>query len=211
MPAIRIESDFRERSSGVPAVLARRPDIVVVERALRVGDYLVNDSITVERKTCRDLCLSIVDGRLFSQVSRMRNQAKRPLLLIEGTDLHRSGVSIAPGAVRGALASVSVCWYMPVVFTGNPAETAEFLETAGRQDLLFEQELWLRPGRKPRSGRRRRLYILQGLPEVGPHKALALLDHFGSIDKVVRASENELLTIPSIGRKTAAAIRGIVT
>ena len=207
---IQVVADFRERSSGVIEALRKKGDIAVSEGSLKTGDYLINGSITVERKTCRDFCISIIDGRLFRQVARLKKEAPRPVLVIEGGNLLHTGIDIDENAVRGALVSVSICWYMPVIFSRDPKGTADFIEMAGRQDLVFEKELWLRPGSKPKRDRRRQLYILQGLPEVGPKKALALLDHFGSIEKVVSASKEDLVSVPFIGDKTATAIRTIV-
>ena len=207
---IQVVADFRERSSGVIEALRKKGDIAVSESALKTGDYLINGSITVERKTCRDFCISIIDGRLFRQVARLKKEAPRPVLVIEGGCLLHTGIDIDENAVRGALASVSICWYIPVIFSRDAQGTANFLEIAGRQDLVFKKELWLRPGRKPKRERRRQLYILQGLPEVGPKKARALLDHFGSIESIVSAPEKDLTEVPFIGKKTASAIRNIV-
>jgi len=207
---IQVVADFRERSSGVIEALRKKGDIAVSEGTLKTGDYLINGSITVERKTCRDFCISIIDGRLFRQVARLKKEAPRPVLVVEGGHLLHSGIDIDENAIRGALASVSICWYMPVIFSRDPKGTADFIEMAGRQDLVFEKELWLRPGSKPKRDRRRQLYILQGLPEVGPKKARALLDHFESIERIVSAPEKDLTEVPFIGKKTAEAIRRVV-
>ena len=48
------------------------------------------------------------------------------------------------------------------------------------------------------------------LPDVGSKKARALLNHFGSIERVITASEDELRGVPFIGNKTATMIREIV-
>ncbi len=45
-----------------------------------------------------------------------------------------------------------------------------------------------------------------GIPEVGEHTAEVLAQHFGSLDRIMSASEDELLAVPEIGPATAAAI-----
>ena len=77
--AARIVVDDRERFAGVTEALWSRPGISVAVRRLQLGDYQVADSLVVERKTLADFALSVRDGRLFSQVSRLaRSTRERP-------------------------------------------------------------------------------------------------------------------------------------
>jgi len=59
--------------------------------------------------------------------------------------------------------------------------------------------------RKPRQ-----LFILQGLPGIGPERAGRLLAHFGSVANFTKASAEELAAIDGIGESTAAKIRWVV-
>ncbi|MBU4312722.1 MAG: hypothetical protein KJ706_08400 [Candidatus Omnitrophica bacterium] len=52
---------------------------------------------------------------------------------------------------------------------------------------------------------------MQGLPGVGPKLAIQLLDHFGTVEKVITASEKELLQIRGLGKIKAKRIRQIVS
>ncbi|MGZ8268464.1 MAG: helix-hairpin-helix domain-containing protein [Burkholderiales bacterium] len=67
-----------------------------------------------------------------------------------------------------------------------------------------------RGGYRPRGKRARQLFILQGLPGVGPQHARRLIDHFGSVEGVVTASTDELSAISGIGRHIAEKIRWAV-
>ena len=67
---MRITVDFRERASGL-LELIREHDVFVEVKPLLFGDYIINDSITIERKTARDFLISIIDGRLFTQLSNL--------------------------------------------------------------------------------------------------------------------------------------------
>ena len=64
--------------------------------------------------------------------------------------------------------------------------------------------------RKPKRLASRRLYMLQGMPGVGPALAHRLLLHFGSVERVMTADETTLMQIPGIGPKKAARIRELV-
>jgi len=65
-------------------------------------------------------------------------------------------------------------------------------------------------GVRPRGKRKTQLHILQGLPGVGPERAHALLDAFGSIEAVLTASVETLTMVKGIGKHTAAAIHWAV-
>ncbi|MDR9381186.1 MAG: helix-hairpin-helix domain-containing protein, partial [Natronomonas sp.] len=53
-------------------------------------------------------------------------------------------------------------------------------------------------------------YVVGSVAEVGPVTARALLEHFGSVEAVMRAGENDLREVDGIGEITAERIR-IVT
>ncbi|MFM9956287.1 MAG: helix-hairpin-helix domain-containing protein [Opitutaceae bacterium] len=67
-----------------------------------------------------------------------------------------------------------------------------------------------RPGYRPKGKRARQLFVLQGLPGVGPERAGRLLEHFGSVEGVAMALAAELAVIDGIGGSTAGKIRGAV-
>jgi ERCC4-type nuclease len=58
---------------------------------------------------------------------------------------------------------------------------------------------------------RRRLFVLQGLPGVGPALAQRLLAQLGSVERVMTAGAAELAVVRGIGSKKAARIREIVS
>ncbi len=65
--------------------------------------------------------------------------------------------------------------------------------------------------RKPKRFASRKLYMLQGLPGVGPALAHHLLIEFGSVERVVTANENALMQVRGLGPKKAARIRKLVS
>ena len=81
---VRIVVDERERRSGIPDELIRL-NVLVDFKQLDIGDYLVTPYSAVERKSIRDLILSIYDGRLFTQCSELGSHYNKPILIIEGS------------------------------------------------------------------------------------------------------------------------------
>ncbi len=207
---IIIEIDYRERSSGIRDILCATEGIVVEEKRLIVGDYLINRHIAVERKTVKDFILSIIDGRLFSQASRLKRHARVQFIIIEGTNLFHAGYAVDPQAIKGAVVSLSVSWQIPLIFSKSPQGTAEVLLMAGIHDGKYHDDIGKRIGRRPRRIEMRKLYLLQGLPNIGPKIAKRMLEHFGSIEKVIVADEQELACVEGIGKKRAAMIRKII-
>ena len=78
---MQITVDYREKSSGLPELLAAHFTVAV--NKISYGDYMINDRITVERKTARDFLISIIDLRLFKQVANLKKNCSHPLILIE--------------------------------------------------------------------------------------------------------------------------------
>ena len=102
---------------------------------------------------------------------------------------------------RGAIVSLSVSWQIPLIFSKSTSGTAEILHLAGLQDAKYHEELLKRMGRKPKRIQTRRLHILQGLPGIGPKIAKKMLEHFGSVEKVITAGEEALAGIEGIGKR----------
>jgi ERCC4-type nuclease len=63
--------DDRERPSGVVEELEKLSGVLVRIDHLAVGDYNVDGSVLVERKSAKDFAQSLIDGRLFSQARQM--------------------------------------------------------------------------------------------------------------------------------------------
>ena len=82
---------------------------------------------------------------------------------------------------------------------------------AGIQDVKYRDEMLKRAGRRPRRLLTRKLFMLQGLPGVGTRIAKRMLARFGSVEKVITASEHALSCVEGIGREKASIIRDTVT
>lgn len=204
-----LQADIRERDAPL-ARLARESGVFDVRTThLRVGDYVVNERIVLERKTYADFALSVIDGRLFRQAAALARQTLRPLVIVEGPRPRRMP-DIHPHALKGAVLALAAAWRLPVVFTRDPAESLVALETLARQTERLDCLELPRHGYKPKRLQTRKLYVLQGLPGVGPAIAGRLLDHFGSVQAVMQADEQALAKVRGFGPKKAAAIRRVL-
>lgn len=64
---------------------------------------------------------------------------------------------------------------------------------------------------RPKGKRRMQLYILQGLPGVGPVRAKQLLENFGSVEAVFSAHQDNIANVDGIGKNTARKIRWAIS
>jgi len=183
---LEIIADYREKPSGLIELL-KKTDFCVRVRKVLHGDYIINGSITVERKTAEDFLLSIIDGRLFRQISSLKKYCTYPILLIEGNP-YQTDINFDRAAIQGALISVQTIWYIPVLFSRSKNESANILEVIGRQNQKNLNAVSLRDGYLPKKLKTKQLYILQGLPGVGPTLARRLIENFSSVSKIMKAS-----------------------
>jgi len=201
---IDIQIAHREKTSGLPEMLEQNECIVSVTD-LDIGDYLINNEISIERKTALDFVSSIIDGRLFRQVSGIKRKSQRPLVLIEGNPFRISS-KISSESIRGALLSVQVIWYVPVLHSKGIEHSKDILLTLGHQSLKYPNILNMRPGYQPKRLKARQLYVLQGFPGIGPVLAAQLMERFGTLREVFQASPEPLSGIKGIGKKKADRI-----
>jgi ERCC4-type nuclease len=205
---LHIVVDDRERADGrVLAALAARDDAAVEVARLKVGDYRVERRVVVERKTAADFAASLIDGRLFPQAAALALAPERAVLILEGCGQDWRDTGVRREALQGALITIGVFFGVAVVHSDAPEETARLLVYLGRQARRAAQGGLPRPGYRPKGKRARQLFLLQGLPGVGPARAARLLERFGSVQAVVTASADDLATVDGIGEKTAAKMR----
>ncbi|MFL5800774.1 MAG: ERCC4 domain-containing protein [Roseiflexaceae bacterium] len=202
---LRIHVDSRERQSPIPALLASFPDVVLSFAALPSADYLLSDTVAVERKTASDFVASILDRRLFGQTTRMSALFPRALLIIEG-GLAQVPHRIDMQAIRGALAFLAVRAGITVLQLSDATETAAMLRLMARHaQERMDQPVSLREPRPPIE-ELYGAYLVEGLPGIGPRRARLLLAHFGSPAAVMCATAEELVQVPGIGKKSAQRI-----
>lgn len=203
--------DDRETHTGVADALRRHPDIDARIRRLRTGDYVIPGRLQIERKTVPDFVQSLFDGRLFSQATRIRASHLPGMLIVESPTQSPAAFGLSRHALQGALVTLNVVFAIPVLRVANAAETADVIRMAARQIARHVRGVPVRPGYRPKGLRRRQLFLLQGLPGIGPQRAQALLETFGSVANICQADPDELAAVAGIGHTTAARIVDLLT
>lgn len=185
-------------------------DASVSVEQLSCGDFLVNDQWLFERKTVHDLCVSLVDGRLFKQALQLIQSEYHPVLILEGRSRDIKDLGIRREAVQGALITLSVFFGLPILRSLDPEETVRLIGNTVEQGMRFAAGGVQRAGYRPKGRKARQLYVLQSLPGIGRKRAETLLKHFGGIEAVMSANENELIEVEGIGAPIAEKIRNLV-
>jgi DNA excision repair protein ERCC-4 len=206
---IPLRLDDRESGPLLAALQTMGAFDIRIER-LKLGDVLVDNTLTFERKTVVDLAASIVDGRLFDQALRLAACKRPAALIVEGraADLARTGVRIE--AFQGALVNIALIVGLPLLRSRTPEESARLILYAARQHRRHAEGALPRRGRRPTGKSALQNHVLQGLPGVGPERARRLLARFGSVAAVMTASGDELSEVRGVGPKVAGRIRWAV-
>ena len=203
-----VYADSREGNSNVIRYLSQM-EMDVKVHSMAVGDYQVSDEVAIERKTAKDFVDSMIDKRLFKQARELSEEFKRPLLILEGDDLYSGMVN--PNAIRGTIASIALDFGISIIPTRDAQDTAAMIKRIAIREQSGEKtNIQIRTDKKPVSLWEQQLFIIESLPNIGPVNAKNLLEHFGSVSKVINASESELLEVEGIGKITAQNIRKVI-
>jgi len=202
---ITVIVDQREYRSNVVRNLAVK-GVTIEPQQLDVGDYVLSSRIGVERKNTQDFISSLIDGKLFKQIQRLRDAYSRPILIIEGENLftHRN---VNHNAIYGSLASISVDYGIPIMTTKDEMETANLLSVIAKREQKEEKKAVAIRGEKTQmSLNERQQFLIEGLPNISAVLAKRLLLHFGSIKDIANATEEELQEVNGIGKNIASDI-----
>ncbi|MGC8538194.1 MAG: ERCC4 domain-containing protein [Candidatus Micrarchaeia archaeon] len=80
---LKVIIDHRERNTELLESLGKA-GVVCELAALDIGDYIISDRLCIERKKVADFEKSIIDGRLFDQIERMKKAYELPIIILEG-------------------------------------------------------------------------------------------------------------------------------
>lgn len=207
---MRIIVDDRETYSGVPEHLMKLDEAIISFKRLPLGDYLVDNRLLFERKTMQDFAMSLVDGRLFDQACRLASSTYTPAMILEGKISDLRQMNIRREALQGAIISLTVLFGIPLLRSLDTKETAHLMSYTSIQFHRNIRGSTNRTGYRPKGKRKRQLFILQGLPGIGPALAERLIQKFASVKAVFCASQAELSQVSGIGRKTAERIHKTV-
>lgn len=203
-PEITILCDMRESRSGIIDQL-RGMGVAIKVGDLETGDFVLSSDMVVERKTAQDFVASILDGRLFNQTGRMRLNFKKPIFLILG-DVYGTRTAITTEALDGALSFLVAIEGCSILYVKNEAAAAGLLyRLAKHEQQGLGYDVAFRRGKVP-PGRGEALFVIEGVPGVGPSTSIKVLNHFRSVHAFMNASAEELRAVPGLGPKRAERI-----
>ncbi len=191
-PKIPIIVDTREKQSLISANLLEKKANTQHEQ-LEIGDYLIED-IIIERKPFSDFVGSVIDKRLFTQLQEMKKYPKQ-FLLIEGFNYDYNKFNVHENAIRGMLLSVAIDYQIPIIYTENEEDTANFLILTAKRHEKPRPEVGLRQSKTFKTTEERKQFILEGFPGVGPVAAKNILDKFPTLRETFNKTEEEIKEI----------------
>ncbi len=184
---LRIIIDNRERK--LMTILDSKENIVYESKQLDIADIVISQDVAIERKEGFDFVSSIMDNRLFEQLLRLKEAYPTPILILEGLNddvFETTGMKIS--SIYGALSFISYKLGISVIPTRNLEDTAIVIERiAYREQVKDDMPLLSRRAPKEMSKKERRTFIIEGLIDIGPKKAKALIEKYKTPYQVIKA------------------------
>jgi len=181
----------------------------IEEEEGNVDRYVLSRRLAVERRTGAGFLKGVMDKTLFTSAIYLREHFRIPVLIVEG-QVNYEYTGFDPRAVRGALSSMMVLYGISVLSTPDVHETAALIAMMARQEQVGIPGISLIPKRKavelPDLQRR----LIEMLPGCGMVMARELLQHFGSVGRILEATEDELRAVRGIGARKAGAIARVL-
>jgi len=210
--------DYRERKI-IPVVL-ELDDVEIYN--LPVGDILIpvnQEAVLIERKSSVDFIESIKNSRLWDQLARIQStenvldyRVRRKILVIHDPMLPAVlSARISWASIFGALQEIVYVYNVQVFHTETEHALSEFLRILTKRELDRKNDgnpviKWERRMNYTMDDQSWKIYILSSIPYVGEKTAKLLLEKFGTIENISRASIHDLKKIKGIGDEKAKLI-----
>ena len=150
-------------------------------------------------------------AKIKGRIKELKKNFERPLIIIEGCEDIYGVRNVHPNAIRGMLATITISYGIPVIQTNNAKESSQLLLSIARREQDENgREFSFHFDKRGLSETQMQEYIVSSLPNVGGAVAKQLLKHFGSVEKVIGATEEELKQVPGVGNTIAKRIREIL-
>ncbi|MEM2910337.1 MAG: ERCC4 domain-containing protein [Nitrososphaerota archaeon] len=163
---------------------------------LDVGDYLLDGAegvAMIERKTVTDLLSSLKPdesgrGRIWSQLDKLSEMDSfEKILIIEGwLGAIRKMTGWNEASVYRAVESIQRSYEVAVIHTPDWRGTGAYIITKYKSlsEKTEPRDIRLRVSSASMTPEQQALYVVEGLPRVGPSLAKALLKTYGSVKNV---------------------------
>lgn len=184
--------DFRELRASLPFFLYKAKNNVRVV-CLEEGDYLF-DNFVVERKTIYDLIMSLNNGRLLSQMTRLSSNHSNYYLLVEyESQLSLAAYSNRNEIFRNSLISKFVLLAIKFtklrfIYTNNDILSAKLLRCLQRKEMGKERvnQLTIDPYM---------LELLLSIPGVNSFCIRRIQQNFNNLKEMICSSEEKLVQV----------------
>lgn len=205
--------DTHENRSIVPKQLEKF-GVEIRFADLPVGDYLLSDTLCVERKEINDYVSSLTSGHLHTQLSDLSTNFDVSYLIVEGiisealmyrkikresylSSLAGASLKRSPEGKKGIVQIINL---------ETAVDTAVFLKSL--DERVGGNEHRIPPiSRIKRSKGDSLVFVVSSLPGIGLVRAKKLLEHFGDLRSLVNADAGEIARIRGIGSKTASELQ----
>jgi ERCC4-type nuclease len=191
--------DERERGQ-IRSVFADFPVRTQIE-TLFTGDYILSDSIAIERKRGDDLVASICDNRFFRQLLTIKKYYAEPMVILENPARMFMGRGVNTASIYGAMVYACMRLNIPIIPTKTEHETGQILWSLAKKiqaDRPYEYHP-LTVGIQPLT-KQDQLMFLEGLTDVGESKAEELLAVFHTPWGVLQAIQESQISFSSVGK-----------
>ncbi|MFX0020920.1 MAG: DEAD/DEAH box helicase [Candidatus Hermodarchaeota archaeon] len=196
--------DNRETASPVVRTLSLMGVKIKLVQLL-VADYVISERVGIERKSAKDFCDSIIDGRLFAELSELGEKFLQPILILEGDPFQDSNIS--ENALYGAITSIILNLGISIYKTENVNETAKFLyQLARKEQSSTTSSPKLRFDKAPIETSRLLEYVVAGIPGVNTLRAKNLLKELKTLQNIFLADIPDLTKVENVGKKIAQEI-----
>ncbi|MHA2105923.1 MAG: ERCC4 domain-containing protein, partial [Candidatus Hodarchaeales archaeon] len=183
--------DPRERHSSIPRLLKQAGWAISLIN-LPAGDYKVSEQCIIERKTAEDFAHSVIDGRLFEQLSQKLTFYEKPIILLHGS-LSDVPINISKNALTGALASI-------ILITALAKREQKDKKNLPKLDSISKKY--------PIKDIQR--FVLGGIPGINRSKADQLLESFSNIKSLANAEPTDISDLSGFGKTLANRIHKLM-
>lgn len=204
--------DNREKRSIIPQKLTEL-GVEIEYATLPIGDYLINNTICVERKEINDYVGSLTSGHLHTQLYQMSTNFDCSYLIVEGiisevlmyrkikrsayiSSLVGASLKRSPDGRQGVVQLINL---------ETPFDTVLFLKSLEEKSINNEPRL-PKLSRVNWGTKDRILYLISSITGIGEKKAMNILNYFGTVKNFVNASVDDLMKVEGIGQKIAENI-----
>lgn len=211
-PRIHVDSREAANRNGKKIIeLLEEAGAKTIVTKLDFGDYLLDDDIVIERKTVFDLANTLTQRYLFEQLLKMKEAYPRSILLIEGyMGMLRKYRKLSPEALCGTLFNLAQA-NISLIPTIDFRDTATFLVTSAKQLLKNQSGApVIRHKKKAKNTQEQQLFVVTGLPKIGPTLGDSLLRRFKTVRAVFSAQNSELMEVKGIGSETVKGIMQVL-